>query len=67
MTYTMHIEKPAGIVKQHGFHLGSDRVIAETFVMERLRADKAIASIALRLDGKLDAIYDFRDLVDSTV
>lgn len=29
MTYTMHIEKPAGVVKQHGFHFGTDRVIAD--------------------------------------
>lgn len=62
--YTMHIEKPAGVVKQHGFHLGTDLRIAESFVIEKLKNDPAILSIALRTDGKLHGIYDFRDLKD---
>ena len=62
--YTMWIEKPAGIVKQYGFHLGTIRSVAESFVLERLQADPAVLSIALRYgaDAKLDRIYDFRDL-----
>jgi hypothetical protein len=63
MTYTMHIEKPAGVVKQHGFHLGTDKAVAESFVVERLKADAGVLSIALRNDGKLVKIYDFRDVV----
>jgi hypothetical protein len=64
MPYTMHIEKPANVVKQHGFHLGTDRNIAESFVLERLRNDSGVISIALRFDGKLDRIYDWRDVTE---
>ena len=64
MPYTMHIEKPANVVKQHGFHLGTDKAIAESFVLDRLRADPAVLSIALRLDGKLIGLYDWRDVAE---
>lgn len=60
--YTMHIEKPSGHVIQHGFHLGTDRAVALGFVMERLASDRAIVSVALRRDGKLDRIFDHDDL-----
>ena len=62
MTYTMHIESPVNVVKPHGFHLGTDREVAERIVMEKLRADPSVVSIALRLDDKLVRFYDFRDL-----
>lgn len=62
MTYTMHIEKPAGTVRQHGFHLGTDRVVAETIVLERLRADRDVVSIALKREGEQTRIYDHRDV-----
>jgi hypothetical protein len=62
MTYTMDIEKPANVVKQHGFHLGSDLAVAERLVLERLKYDPAVVSIALRCDGTLVHIYDFQDL-----
>jgi len=57
--YTMDIEYPVNVVKQHGFHLGTDFRIAEQIVLERL--PHAI-SIALRKDGKLIKIYDFQDI-----
>ncbi len=62
MTYTMHVENPAGTVVQHGFHLGTMRTIAEQIVLERLKADANIVSIALRFNGRLVKIYDHRDL-----
>ena len=62
MTYTMHIETRDGI-KQHPFHLGTDLKIAETFVYERLGHADTL-SIALRKDGKLVRIFDYRDLAD---
>jgi hypothetical protein len=64
MTYTMNIEKPVNVVKQHGFHLGTDRAIAESFVLERLRNDPEVISIALRCDGRLDRFYDWQDVSD---
>jgi hypothetical protein len=57
--YEMHIERH-GKVKPHGFHLGTDIKIAESFVFEQLEA--GADSIALRLGGKLVKIYDYRDL-----
>lgn len=59
--FTMHIEKPAGTVKMHGFGLGTDIRVAENFVLERLLSDPEIVSIALRENGKLRRIYDYRD------
>jgi len=66
-TFTMHIECPAGTVRMHGFHLGTDHAVAERIVLEKLSADPSVVSIALRLNdgkggGKLVHIYDFRDL-----
>ncbi len=58
MSYTMDIETAEG-VKQHPFHLGTDKAVAETFVREQLRKD-GVKSVALRQDGKLVKIYDFR-------
>ncbi|MCP4258023.1 MAG: hypothetical protein GY774_10920 [Planctomycetes bacterium] len=63
--YTMNIEDFDGNVKQHGFHLGTDIKIAESFVFEALRNDyKPARSVALRQAGKLVKIYDHRDLTD---
>jgi hypothetical protein len=58
--FTMHIEKPAGTIKQHGFHLGTDINIAKQLVFERLQADTEIVSIALRRGENFCEIYDFR-------
>jgi len=61
-TITMHIEKPSGVIIQHGYHLGTDLHIARSFVEEKLRTDHGIVSIALRQNGKVLGIYDFRSL-----
>lgn len=58
-TYQMHIERN-GDVKPHGFSLGTDRKIAESFVFEQL--ESGADSVALRLGTKLVKIYDYRDL-----
>ena len=57
--FTMDIEKN-GEVKQHGFHLGTDRNIAEAFVLEQVK--HGATSVALRFGKKLVKIYDWRDL-----
>jgi hypothetical protein len=57
----MDIEKPVGVVKQHGFHLGTFHATAERILLERLDADAAIVTIALRLGDNIKRIYDFRD------
>lgn len=62
LTYTMHIEKPANVVKQHPFHLGTMEHIAEQFVMERLKNDHEIVSIALKINNKIMRIYDHSDM-----
>lgn len=59
MTYTMHIETGAG-VKNHPFHLGTDKRVAVGFCLEQVRL--GAKSVALRLNGKIERIYDFRDL-----
>jgi hypothetical protein len=64
--YTMHVEYYDGellgyVVQQHPFHLGTNPKTAKVFVRERL-GDPRVVSIALRKDGKLVQIYDFRDL-----
>lgn len=62
MIYTMHIEKPAGTVKMHGFHLGTQYAIARDIVLERLRADPDVVSISLRQGDALVKIFDHRDV-----
>lgn len=59
-TYNMHIETAEG-VKPHGFHLGTQLPIAESFVLEALRRD-GVRTVALYLGHKLHKIYDYRDL-----
>lgn len=63
MSYTMDIETAAG-VKQHPFHLGTIREIAETFVLEALRRPE-VRTVALRLNRNLIGIYDWRDLPET--
>jgi len=57
--YTMNIETNEG-VKQYGFHLGTIKSVAETFVFEQLRKPE-VKSVGLNL-GKQCDIYDWRDL-----
>ena len=59
MTYTMDIETAEGI-KPHGFHLGTDKRIAEGFAMEAVKREGVI-SVALRLNGKTVRFFDWRD------
>ena len=58
-TYQMFIEKN-GTVRPHGFHLGTDLTVAESFVAEQLK--NGANSVALRLGRKLVKIYDYRDI-----
>ena len=58
-TYTMNIETDA--VKQHPFHLGTDRRVAESFVFEQLRRPE-VKSVALYQGRKLVEIFDWRAL-----
>lgn len=53
--YTMDIETIEG-VKQHPFHLGTDRKIALTFVSEQLAKPENI-SVRLKLNNKTDTIF----------
>ena len=57
--YTMHVETD-GEVTPHGFHLGTDLRVAESFVFDKLRA--GAQSVALRRCGITHKIYDWRDL-----
>lgn len=57
---TMHIETEAG-VKAHPFHLGTDHKIAERFALEQV-ATAGVKSVALRQNGNVLQIYDFRDI-----
>lgn len=59
MTFTMHIETAKG-VRQHPFHLGTDLAIAEQFACEATGRD-GVLSVALRCDGKVVRIFDWRD------
>lgn len=59
----MHIETDK--VRQHGFHLGTDLRVAETFVYKELRKP-SVKSVALRFpNGRLIRIYDYRDLPEN--
>lgn len=62
MIYTMDIETSEG-VKQHPYHLGTERILAEAFVCEALRRP-GVMTVALRLDGELVKIFDQRDLAE---
>ena len=59
-TYQMDIETQNG-VSQHGYHLGTDRKIAEKFALEAVKRE-GVVSVGLRLNNKLVAIYDWRDV-----
>ena len=60
--FTMHVERET--VKQHGYHLGTDRKVAESFVLEMLRKDPQVRSIALRFGQKLVQMFDHRDIAE---
>lgn len=60
--YTMDIETSEGVT-QHPFHLGTDKVVAETFVKEQLKKE-GVRSVALRKGGKIVGIYDLRSFND---
>jgi hypothetical protein len=45
--FTMHIEKPRGVVKQHPFDLGTNLALAEQIVEEHAASDPAIVAIFL--------------------
>jgi len=57
--YHMDIETQDG-VRPHGFHLGTQEDIASQLAIEAAKRD-GVLSVALRKDGKLVAIYDWRD------
>lgn len=66
--FTMHVETDQ--VRQHPYHLGTDLVIAETFVYDELRKPN-VKSVAIRqmsangLRNVLIRTYDWRDLPES--
>lgn len=57
--YTMNIERDT--VTLHPAHLGTDRKVAETFVLEALRRP-GVKSVALYFGGELVEIFDWRAL-----
>jgi hypothetical protein len=59
-TYILDIETRQGVT-QYGYHLGTDPRVAEQIALEQLKRD-GVLSVALRLDKKLVAIYDWRDI-----
>lgn len=62
LVYTMHIQKPANVWKDHPFHLGTIEHIAEQFVMEKLKADPEIISIRIKINNRAYRDYDHKDL-----
>lgn len=58
--FTMQIEKPVNVIKQHGFHLGTDLKIAERFVIEQLK--NGAVSVLLMQGNRKFKMYDYRDL-----
>lgn len=64
--YVMDIETSDG-VKRHPFHLGTDKRVALTFVMDKLRIP-GTKSVALYRPGMAaKEIYDWRDLPENDV
>lgn len=55
MTYTMDIGTEEG-VKQHPFHLGTDRNIALSFVSEQLGLP-GVVSVKLLFENKTDTVF----------
>lgn len=62
-TYNMTLETEEGL-KPHGFHLGTSKPTAMTFVHNALR-NMGAKSVALYLGTKLDRVYDWRDLPEN--
>jgi hypothetical protein len=52
--YTMHIEKPRGVIKQHPVDLGTDLAEAERIVEERSASDPSIVAIYLVFGPKAE-------------
>lgn len=61
--FTMTIETREG-VKPHGFHLGTQLPIAESFALEALRRE-GVRTVALYQGRNLHKIYDYRDLPEN--
>jgi hypothetical protein len=59
----MSIETSEG-VSPHGFHLGTQLPIAESFALEAL-AREGVLTVALYCGKKLHRIYDYRDLAEN--
>lgn len=57
--YVLSIEANDGTVRQHGFHLGTDKALARKIAEERFDAEKA-RSVALIRKGEKTAYFDFR-------
>lgn len=64
--YTMNIETAEG-VKQHPYHLGTDKRTALTFVMDALRRPGVMSVALCRAGNAAKEIYDWRDLPENDV
>ena len=60
-TYNMTLELEDGTLRRHGFHLGTDRRVALSFVYNALR-NMGARSVALYLGTNREGLYDWRDL-----
>lgn len=63
-TYNMTLELEDGTLRPHGFHLGTHRPLAMTFVHNALR-NMGARSVALYLGTEQEGIYDWRDLPEN--
>lgn len=63
-TFNMTLELHDGTLRPHGFHLGTHKPLALTFVFNALR-NMGARTVALYLGTELDAIYDWRDLPEN--
>lgn len=57
--YVLSIEYADGVVKQHGFHLGTDLRLAKQIAEEKFSAANA-RSVALIRQGEKTRYFDFR-------
>ena len=57
--YVLSIEQADGIVRQHGYHLGTDLELAKKIAVERFDAVNAM-SVALQRKGERTRYFDFR-------
>lgn len=65
-THTLHIEDADGKVRQYGFHLGTIRkdALEHGWDVARSKLDGGAKSVALKFNGEIVAIWDWRDLED---